>query len=321
MADNSTDKTKRFYRLTEVILCILALFLSLQLFNKNAIDLDTSCFYYCEIMFAAMAIADVSKAVYVGTSNKPEMIKHIIYAVFFFSGALVFEAVNSDTFAFEIASAFLLVNLSVGRLYSIKRNHKPLRVFFFIVCMLYILLWALLILIDPENPDETTKLLFILLGFTMLIILLKRIIGVFLSRIRYELILKIAKKSMAGEILSGLVILIFAFSVVFESQEENITSYSDALWYCFALITTIGFGDVTVETDLGRILSAILGIYGIIVVALITSIIVNFYNEIKNEDENAEKPEEIEQTSTDTADAPEPVPVTVQENSEITAEQ
>ena len=44
-------------------------------------------------------------------------------------------------------------------------------------------------------------------------------------------------------------------------------------------MTTIGFGDLTAVTDFGRILSVILGAYGIVVVALITSIIVNFYGE------------------------------------------
>ena len=50
-------------------------------------------------------------------------------------------------------------------------------------------------------------------------------------------------------------------------------------------MTTIGFGDFSAVTPLGRILSVILGIYGIIVVALITSIIVNFYGEMKSDDD------------------------------------
>ena len=48
-------------------------------------------------------------------------------------------------------------------------------------------------------------------------------------------------------------------------------------------MTTIGFGDLAATSALGRLLSVILGIYGIIVVALITSIIVNFYGELKKE--------------------------------------
>ena len=62
-------------------------------------------------------------------------------------------------------------------------------------------------------------------------------------------------------------------------------TYGDALWYCFAVVTTIGFGDFSAIRPLTRILSVILGIYGIIVVALITSIIVNFYNEVKDHNE------------------------------------
>ena len=39
----------------------------------------------------------------------------------------------------------------------------------------------------------------------------------------------------------------------------------------------------------GRIISVILGAYGIVVVALITSIIVNFYGEMKKKDEQEEE--------------------------------
>ena len=56
----------------------------------------------------------------------------------------------------------------------------------------------------------------------------------------------------------------------------------DALWYCFAVVTTTGFGDLAAVTLIGRILTVILGFYGIVVVALITSVIVNFYNEVKD---------------------------------------
>ena len=41
---------------------------------------------------------------------------------------------------------------------------------------------------------------------------------------------------------------------------------------------------ITAVSPLGRVLSVILGLYGIIVVALITSIIVNFYTEISKEE-------------------------------------
>lgn len=84
-----------------------------------------------------------------------------------------------------------------------------------------------------------------------------------------------------------LIILIILCSVYFTVVEPNITSYVDSLWYSFSVITTIGFGDVSVVTTFGRILSVILGICGIVVVALVTSFIVNFYNEMKERREEA----------------------------------
>lgn len=104
--------------------------------------------------------------------------------------------------------------------------------------------------------------------------------------IRMDVLRKILKKTYAAEILFGLILLLVAFSIVLPNLEPGITDVEDALWYCFSLVTTIGFGDFTAVTVPGRVISVILGIYGIIVVAMITSIIVNFYNETKNSDED-----------------------------------
>ena len=101
------------------------------------------------------------------------------------------------------------------------------------------------------------------------------------SRLNLRTLTRIIRKTYAAEIVFGLLLLIFSFSYLFTVFEENLTSYWDAVWYCFAIVTTIGFGDFTAVTLIGRILSVILGVYGIVVVALITSVIVNFYGEMK----------------------------------------
>ena len=113
------------------------------------------------------------------------------------------------------------------------------------------------------------------------------------AQLKVKVLFKIILSTFSLEILFGLLTMIVCFSIVLasvESQVEGatITSFPDALWYCFAVVTTIGFGDMVAKTLIGRILTVILGLYGLIVVAVITSIIVNFYNETSGKHDQKE---------------------------------
>ncbi len=76
-------------------------------------------------------------------------------------------------------------------------------------------------------------------------------------------------------------LLIVTFAMLLTFFEPNMGKFTDALRYCFAIVTTIGFGDLTTVSDFGRVLSVIPGVYGIVVVALITSVMVSFCGEMK----------------------------------------
>lgn len=127
------------------------------------------------------------------------------------------------------------------------------------------------------------------------------VVGAASSSLKFNVLFKIIMRTYALEILIGLLTVMVAFSLLFPLFEEKITNFGDGLWYSFTVITTIGFGDMVATSLVGRILTVILGMYGIIIVAVITSIIVNFYNEtagkkdestlkeIKNEQENEHK--------------------------------
>lgn len=134
---------------------------------------------------------------------------------------------------------------------------------------------------------------------------LKQIMVIAFSQIRLDVLKKIIRKTYAAEILLGLVLLVAAFSMILFMVESSMKSYGDALWFCFATLTTIGYGDITVSSPVGRVLGVILGIYGIVVVALITSIIVNFYNEMKAPEEETAVPEGGEQNGEAQAALPE----------------
>ena len=109
------------------------------------------------------------------------------------------------------------------------------------------------------------------------------------KKLRLDHIAQIIRKTMAEEIILLLSVLVTIFSIYFTLVEPNMVSFVDSLWYSFSVITTIGFGDVTVTTTLGRILSVILGMYGIVVVGLVTSIIVNWYNDLNRKREEKQR--------------------------------
>ena len=62
--------------------------------------------------------------------------------------------------------------------------------------------------------------------------------------------------------------------------EPDINRYGDALWYCYAVISTAGFGDVVAVTYIGKMCSVLLTIYSIFVVAIATGVVVNFYTQM-----------------------------------------
>ena len=152
--------------------------------------------------------------------------------------------------------------------------------------------------IFEKHATSVSNSNFIVLSYSVAILL--TCIGHSLAPLYYKwkinTIVPVLKKTLTLEILFGLFVLIVLCSVYFVAVEPNITSFTDALWYCFAVITTIGFGDVTVSTTFGRILSVFLGIYGIAMVALFTSLIVNFYNE-RNKKRDADILKEIKETA------------------------
>ena len=109
-----------------------------------------------------------------------------------------------------------------------------------------------------------------------------------LSQLKLDVFFKIIFKTYALEILFGLIALMVALSLVLTVEEPTMANFPDALWYCFAVVTTIGFGDFYATTLIGRVVTVVLGLYGIVVVAVITSIIVNFYNETSGKNDAKE---------------------------------
>jgi len=200
-----------------------------------------------------------------------------------------------------ITGVIFMVSLVPSRVLSVMRNRRWTNILLNVVFILLVILaiWGIW-------EGEESQLLFVIVVMLLTAIRgLLRIMSVTFARLRMDLLRDIVRQTYASEIIFGLLLLIasFSFVLLYTDTASFDGSYANALWYCFAVVTTIGFGDFTVVSTIGRILSVVLGIYGIIVVALITSIIVNFYGEMKKAPPEDEEPAHEEEQEAEGEDA------------------
>ena len=90
----------------------------------------------------------------------------------------------------------------------------------------------------------------------------------------------IFKRTGAMKSLGLFLVFFFIAAVIIWLIEPTIKTFADSLWFCFIISTTIGLGDMTVTTPLARFIAVILSLYAIIVVAVLSAVITNFYLEM-----------------------------------------
>lgn len=88
------------------------------------------------------------------------------------------------------------------------------------------------------------------------------------------------KTPAADRLVLGFVAFFLIDALLVMLAEPGIDRYGDAIWYLYAVFSTVGFGDFVAVTPIGRILSIILTVYAILIVAVVTGVIVAYYNEI-----------------------------------------
>jgi len=71
--------------------------------------------------------------------------------------------------------------------------------------------------------------------------------------------------------------IVLFFGFLFYVSEPDVNSYSDGLWWALVTITTVGYGDITPLTNLGRIVASSLMVMGIGFIATITAAISSYF--------------------------------------------
>lgn len=88
----------------------------------------------------------------------------------------------------------------------------------------------------------------------------------------------ILRRTYAYWIFISFIFFIFLAALIFLLVEPDVTNYGQSLWFTFALFT-IGFGKIIPETVAGQILTVILILFSLVVLAVLTAIIVFYYQE------------------------------------------
>ena len=243
-------------------------------------------------LFVAITLLGVNRIGLHLSNFKKNIIENIFVTCFIFVIALLVSFTKYSIYFLTSALFCYCLTIIGFRILKLKEDHSTQSIIFNVLCIILSFLMSFVFFfpaIYAKHATSVSNSNFIVMCFSFIIIVSssKNLIFPYHHFLKLDVVSRIIKKSLVYEILMILIILIILCSVYFTVVEPNITSYVDSLWYSFSVITTIGFGDVPVVTTFGRILSVILGISGIVVVALVTSFIVNFYNEMSRRRDEA----------------------------------
>ena len=232
--------------------------------------------------------------------TKLNLIRCLVLLIFNVAIGVIVIFARENLYIFSLVAGLYVLTIIVSRVFMLIKRHRIRDIVFNALIIMAMVLLCIGFLMPTE--DESTIMAVISIECFIIAFSAFVEVAVFsFSQIKVKVLGKIIINTYALEVLFGLVTMIVAFSLILVNYEESINNFPDALWYCFAVVTTIGFGDFAATSTVGRILTVILGIYGIFVVAIITSIIVNFYNEtagkrdtkelkeIKKDEENENK--------------------------------
>lgn len=213
----------------------------------------------------------------------------ILFALDVLLGIVVLFA-NDEAYFFSLTAGLYCLTIVVSRVFKIIQKHDVRSIIINAIAITFAVLLAigLLIPVDADKVDTIILVECVLIAVTAFM----EVISLAFSQLKLQVLGKVILKTFALEVLLGLLVLVVASSLILMMiGEPQITNFGDGLWYCFAVVTTIGFGDIAAQTIIGRIVTVVLGMYGVIVVALITSIIVNFYNETVGKKDSKEMSE------------------------------
>ncbi len=93
-------------------------------------------------------------------------------------------------------------------------------------------------------------------------------------------------------VASGVVVIagtVIMYNLESGAENSKMKTLLDALWWCVATVTTVGYGDVVPVTSLGRIVALVYMFFGISLIATLLAVISNTFYKKRIEKEETEK--------------------------------
>jgi len=108
-----------------------------------------------------------------------------------------------------------------------------------------------------------------------------------LAIVKRSNISKVLKTNNLDKVLVATTLLIFLSAIPVKKVEPGIETYGDAIWWAIVTTTTVGYGDISPVTGLGRFIALILMIFGIGLLGMITGSIATFFIGQEKENKNS----------------------------------
>lgn len=272
--------------IVSIVLCAVILaFSALTIIEVYNSSYDEAPKYLIWIFVASGLMSIIT---FLRNRTKINLIKCLVLLGFNITLGIVVLFAKGNPFLFSLTAGLYCLNIIIGCVFNMIQNKTIRSIIFNSLIILFAIGMGVGMLVSPlENVEQIQNIILVECIFIAVVSFIEAA-SIAFSQLKVKVLFKIILSTFSLEILFGLLTLIVCFSLVFMKVEPNITNFPDALWYCFAIVTTIGFGDFYAVTPIGRILSVCLGLYGLVVVAVITSIVVNFYNETSGKKDQKE---------------------------------